>query len=214
MKRKLNKDNLIEQLQNQLTLIEDFCTIYDNGKKLIAQEIAVKLRIIYHNTNNSKSLIRQLKLDHVSFIDTGTKYSPNNILSHWGLLSVNTKLGDGGDGKWRAIPKLDNSENRQVGLANWWDGKKIIADKKRNIFTRRRLILELANTDGGAHVDSGLKEDYHELTRKNSLGWFNLNKWGQSEALENPVPPSIRQIAFEALATFKQIDIKNESRLR
>jgi hypothetical protein len=69
-------------------------------------------------------------------------------------------------------------------------------------------------TDGGAHVDEALKADYHNLTRKNSLGWFQVDQWGKSEALENPVPPSIRQIAFETLETFKSVDIENESKLR
>jgi hypothetical protein len=74
--------------------------------------------------------------------------------------------------------------------------------------------LELADTDRGAHVDEGLKDDYHKLTRQNSLGWFQVDQWGKSEAMENPVPPSIRLIAFETIETYKKIDLDKEIRLR
>ncbi|MBN8653714.1 MAG: hypothetical protein J0L67_19955 [Cytophagales bacterium] len=215
MKEKLDKKELVNHLRNQLDEISDFVTIYDSGKKTIAQDIAVKLRVIFHSTNNSKSLIKQLRLDHVSFVDTGKKYESKNLFnSHWGLIAAQTTLGQGGDGSWKYVPMLDKSAIRLVDFQNWWDSKKVIVDKDKNIFTRRKLVLELADTDGGAHVDEALKADYHNLTRKNSLGWFQVDQWGKSEALENPVPPSIRQIAFETLETFKSVDIENESKLR
>jgi len=47
---------------------------------------------------------------------------------------------------------------------------------EKNIFTRRKIVLELSDTDGGAHVDAGLKDDYFALSRDNSLGWFNTDK--------------------------------------
>ena len=59
MKQKLDKGELIQQLRNQLDKIKDFTAIYDSGKPAYAQDIAVKMRILFHNTNNSKSLLRQ-----------------------------------------------------------------------------------------------------------------------------------------------------------
>jgi hypothetical protein len=215
MKEKLDKTELVTHLRDQIDKISDFATIYDSGKKTIAQDIAVKLRVIFHTTNNSKSLLKQLRLDHIPFVDTGKKYEVKNLLiSHWGLISPQTTLGHGGDGSWKYVPMLSHSTSKLVDFENWWNTKKVLVDKKSNIFTRRKLVLELADTDGGAHVDEALKADYHDLTRKNSLGWFNVDQWGKSEALENPVPPSIRQIAFETLETFKLIDIEKESKLR
>ncbi len=212
MKLKLNKAEIVIQFRNQLDKIEDFITIYDSGKKTIAQDIAVKLRVLFHNTNNSKSLLKQLKLEHILFVETGKKYEANNLFSHWGLVSAEAKLGNGEDGSWSFVPMLEKAIVRRVEFQSWWDSKKIIVDKSKNIFTRRKLILELAETDGGAHVDEGLKEDYHSLTRRNSLGWFQVDKWGKSEAMENPVPPSIRQIAFEVIETFRNIDVETESK--
>lgn len=215
MKQKLDKGELIQQLKNQLDKIKDFASLYDSGKPTYAQDIAVKLRILYHNTNSSKSLLRQLKLEHISFVDTGKKYSSNNLMSHWGLITVKSTIGHGHDGSWSYDAPLDkSSEIQTVNFQNWWDSKKIIVDGKKNIFTRKKIIQELADTDGGAHVDEGLKEDYHQLTKQNSLGWFQVDKWGKSEAMGNPVPPTVRQIAFETLETFKNLDIEKESGIR
>jgi hypothetical protein len=214
MKQHLKKPEIIFQLETQLEKIATFADIYDTGNKSIAQEIAVKLRVIFHNTNKSKSLLAQLKLDHIPFVDTAKKFESNNILSHWGLIAAESTLGDGGGGTWQYVPTLNNAESRLVPFDNWWDSKKVIADGKRNVFTRRKLVLEVSDTDGGAHVDEALKEDYHDLTRKNSLGWFQNRDGEEGRPLNDPVPPSIRQIAFETLATFSRINLKTESRLR
>src|SRR5690606_19081351 len=120
----------------------------------------------------------------------------------WGLISLKTTLGPGHDGSWSYDVPLDKATIQKVDFQNWWDSKKIIVDGDKTVFTRRKLILELADTDGGAHVDEGLKNDYHKLTRQNSLRWFQVDKWGKSKAMDNPVPPTIRQIAFETIQTF------------
>src|SRR5688572_31001212 len=101
MKEKLDKTELVSHLRNQLDKISDSVTIYDSGKKTIAQDIAVKLRVIFHSANNSKSLIKQLRLEHISFVDTGKKYEVKNLFSHWGLIAAQTTLGQGGDGSWK-----------------------------------------------------------------------------------------------------------------
>jgi hypothetical protein len=56
-----------------------------------------------------------------------------------------------------------------------------------------------------------LKTDYHDLTRNNSVGWFLKDQRGKIQNLDNPVPPSIRQIAFEVIETFKTVDLETES---
>ena len=75
-----------------------------------------------------------------------------------------------------------------------------------------KMYLE-ARIHGGAHLDEGLEMPYHNLSRKNSLGWFSVDKDGFQVAFGNPVPASIRQISHEVIETFKGIDIEKESRL-
>jgi len=46
------------------------------------------------------------------------------------------------------------------------------------------------------------------------MGWFQVDQWGKSELMGNPVPPTIRQIAYETIETFKTLDIGKESKFR
>ena len=99
-------------------------------------------------------------------------------------------------------PKFDK-DKQLVNYQNWWDGKKVIAEGKKQTkpptkqisFTRRDLIKLVADTDGGAHVDAAINTDYHKLRNENLLGWYNLT-------------------AYEVLNTFNLIDIARESQLK
>jgi hypothetical protein len=114
----------------------------------------------------------------------------------------------------RIIAKEEGGhEIRMVDFDNWWDNKVVICDKFKKTFTRRKLILELADTDGGAHVDSSIKENYWKQTRENSINWFVHDKTGRPIPIENPVPLCIRQIAHEVIQTFKSLNLYEASTL-
>jgi hypothetical protein len=84
----------------------------------------------------------------------------------------------------------------------WWDGMFVIKDKEGNTFMRKDLILEVAETDGGVHIDPSLKESYVKLSRLNSINWHYYN--GEEKEFENnPVLASVRQIAHEVIKTLK-----------
>jgi hypothetical protein len=46
------------------------------------------------------------------------------------------------------------------------------------------------------------------------MGWFNIEMDGNKQPLDNPVPPSIRQIAYETLLTLGRFNIEKESRVK
>jgi len=58
-----------------------------------------------------------------------------------------------------------------IPFVQWWNDP-VLKDQQGRTFNRRELILNVADTDGGAHVDPELDEKYMELSRKNSLGWI------------------------------------------
>jgi hypothetical protein len=92
MRLNLSKTTLIGPLRTQLIKIDDFCRIYDGGNELIVQEISVRLRILFDNSNKSKSLLKELRLENIPFVDTGKKYMVNNLTSHWGLICAESDL--------------------------------------------------------------------------------------------------------------------------
>jgi hypothetical protein len=201
-KRKLERFEICELLKEQILRLNQQAIIYDSGDYSIAKDMAVKLRVIYHNTNNSKSLIRQLQFHKKDYLDTGERFDPKNLITFHGLLKISISNNNS-----ELMPKLENSEGRYVNFENWWNSKKVIVDKHKKAFTRRKIILEVANTDGGAHVDPDINIDYDELSRKNSINW-EVGKEGDLHAINNPIFPTIRQIVYETIETFKHIIIE------
>lgn len=200
-KRKLKRCELCEQLNEQLDRLRQYTEIYDSGDYTIAKEMAIKLRVIFHNTPNSHSLVKQLKFHNKNYLDTGSKYDPKNLVTFMGLLMIHVE-----NGKTKLIPKLDSKEGVYVNFDNWWKNKKIIEDKHQKSFTRWKIIREVVNKDGGAHVDPNIDIDYEELSKNNSIGW-EIFDGIKSNPVNNPVFPCIRQIVFETLETFKNIKI-------
>ena len=103
----------------------------------------------------------------------------------------------------KSIAPLDNLSsafgNRLIKFNDWWD-QPVIRDNNDTIFTRKDIVLNVADTDGGSHVDPGLTTEYTELTVNNSMGWWaieNNNKTG----IAAPHLPSIRQICHEVLCS-------------
>jgi hypothetical protein len=92
--------------------------------------------------------------------------------------------------------------------------KKYLGGMNQKAFTRKTLIQSLANKDGGAHVDSEIEQEYYELSKKNKIGFHMVNSIGERVPLNDPILPSIRQISYETLETFKNIDIEEESKLK
>lgn len=205
----LSNQEIIEKLKSNISKIEFFSDIFDSGKIDIYEDIAVKLRVLLHSTNSSKSLIRLAKLEHINFVDTSHKFDPKNLVSHTGLIAMNST---NNIWEYRAFKHLNG--HRDVLFDNWWDGKKVLSDKFNHTFTRKDLICKVANTDGGAHVDPSIHKDYNEVSRNNSLDWFIIDHSIDTRTpLNNPIPPCIRQIAYEVIKTFQNINIEKSTKL-
>ena len=78
----------------------------------------------------------------------------------------------------------------------WWNDP-VLKDAQGSVFNRRKLVLDVANEDGGAHVDPSLNPAYEALARHNSLGWVYSVGHGQQPFANSPVLASVRQIAYE-----------------
>lgn len=53
-------------------------------------------------------------------------------------------------------------------------------------------------------MDSGLEENFHDLSRENSLGWHLFDEKSQRPIDERPEWPCLRQIAFEVLRSIPE----------
>jgi len=87
-----------------------------------------------------------------------------------------------------------------ISFVNWWNNP-VLKDMNRYTLCRRELILNVADTDGGAHVDPELDEAYMAISRENSLGW-EFRKGDIVRALAGrPELACMRQVAHEVFST-------------
>jgi hypothetical protein len=150
--------------------------------------------------------------DGLRFFDSAMPYDNENLLSHSSLVEMHVMAH-----KTEPMPIFDDVLNppRWVKFDEWWNGL-VLVDKEKNEFSRRDIVLNLANKDGGAHVDHKIDEKYQKLRAGNGLGWFTIAEDGRSIAGEDHVPATMRQIAHEMLKSLdpEYTKVKAESEAR
>ena len=200
------KAELLNHMKEQISFMLASAESYDHGFEGEARRLAVSIRILVHDTSQSKSLLTQIGKKDIGFLDTASSFNANNLLPI-NCLTMMRLTSKNGVASGSYIAPLDNLSparaNVKIPFDNWWSGNIIYRDNRRNTFTRKHLVLNVANTDGGAHVDPKLDKAYAQFSRFNTLGW-KVFKSGIAEDFANtPVLPSIRQIAQELFKTLK-----------
>jgi len=202
MKISQTHEELLNHLKEQIDFMNSSSHSFDQGIVGEARRLAVSIRILVHDTATSKSLLSQLNKKQIGFLDTASPYRPNNLLTSNCLTMMRMSKGGG-----EYIAPLDDLSpsrvNKKIPFDNWWFKNIVYKDNNKKTFTRSSIVLNVADTDGGAHVDPNLDEAYAKFSKFNTLGWKYF-KGGTAEEFRNtPVLPSIRQIAYEILKTLK-----------
>ena len=191
--RPVSNAELSEQLRDQIAFIRTSCALFDGGSVREAKRIATHIRILVHDTRNSHSLLMQLGYKNtLQFMSRAIVNRPSNLGPYHGLL--NLKLG-------RAIsyePKLQTEAARAMPFEDWWN-EHALKDADGTLYSRKDLVLFVADTDGGAHVDPEMDEAYEKLSRENHVGLQVAVGGRPIQWHENPVLPSLRQIGHEIL---------------
>jgi hypothetical protein len=195
------KEEILKHLLEEIRFIKASAKEYDEGHLEEAKRLAMSIRKLVYDTDNQTSILSQLNKKGILFYDSAADYEPSNLLTQSSILIMKT----GPEGS-EFIAPLDNFQHRRYKkreFNNWWNRAYIFKDKDGNLFSRRDIILEVADTDGGVHVDPNLNQAYANISRFNSLAWRYVNEKGEDMPLPSPVPPAIRQISHEVLKTLQ-----------
>ena len=185
-KRVKNRAQLEAALSEQAKFLRKSCAGYDEGDVSEAKRIALHLRILLHDTGVSKSILGYFgksfswRLADVSHADV-----PGNLAPYHGLLSIKLEGGVGAS----LVPRFEAQEEKLwpfTPFYSWWNGT-ILRDDQGNQFSRKDLVLNVADTDGGAHVDAGVDQAYAALSEDGTLGWKTK---GGELLRQNPVAPA------------------------
>src|SRR5271165_3749777 len=158
------------RLREQLGFLRRSAAAVDAGSKEEAIRIAAALRVIFHDTPNSTSLLSHLHATNTIIRSMAPDRS--NEAAQLRGLKVH------GEFSW-SLATMDPHElfhpittpcdtDRLIEAPLWWDEK--IAHLDGVDYTRRKVVLWAANKDGGAHVDSHLPADYDQLKAEGAFG--------------------------------------------
>lgn len=201
--RKLRpKGELERELREQLVLLQHACSSFDSGLEAIGKHIALSLRVLLHHHRNSQALLEQLGLRDGYFFDSAGALNPKNLLPECNLVMFQVSPAGA-----RYLPLVAAGEPsvkpRLVSFAIWWN-EPVLKDGKGRFFNRRELVCNIADSDGGAHVDPELDEAYMDLSRGNSLGWVFDNGASAEPLAGRPELACMRQVAHELLLTLRR----------
>lgn len=181
-----------EQLRRQLLFIELSCRGYDSGIHEESLRIAVALRVLFHHTPKSHSLIEQLGVrSSLQLLSTFRERESDEterglVISFGGILSY---LG--------VTPELGSSPHRRsLPLADWWSE---IVHTFNGHFSRRDVILNAANQDGGAHVAPNPSHAITELRTGVGTLRVTTDEGTTVQNLNNSHYHLLRQFGYEVL---------------
>lgn len=185
--------DLAQQLRRQLQFIEASCREYDNGAVEEAVRIAVALRVLFHDTNKSTSLLTHMgKLNAIQLLSSAKSISESQWKDADIVFFMPMAFGSSGI----SHTHVEGTELKLITCEAWWNEPVFFQGVLLN---RKDVVLSSANQDGGAHVD--LTPNKKTISLKES--WGTVTKNGSeiitTEDLTNHHFPMLRQFGYEVL---------------
>lgn len=208
---KQSRSEIEEHLREQVGFVLASTERFDNGEIAEAKRLATHIRTMLHD-GHGQSLFTQLGLKRgkrgLWFYDTAPDLSDPSIGHGFGLVSLTLSMGPSGS-KAVWTPALDPNNLPQGatrrGWHSWWS-RWAMKDAPTTGFSRRDIVLPVAQQDGGAHVDPALDGRYAELSRLNAMRWM-ANTGNGPKPMPHIELMCVRHIAHELLVTLAcQVD--------
>lgn len=203
-KKKLRNDvSLIEHLRRQIEYLRRSCELYDAGHLDEAVRLAVTIRVLLHDTDKSKSLLRQMRVKEQVKLVTSFEKLPENFRPV-SIFPLFANTDQGGTSVPFSLPKPPIL----ITVEEWWNE---IVWMQQSTLTRKKVVLDTANKEGGAHVQASAPETVREL--RQGLAQISSLKINGIEisSPENYHLILIRQFAHELLNSDSLIALMNQS---
>jgi len=206
----------IERLSNQLNL-------FKTGHETVAVDMSVLIRAVVYNTKNQKSLLKQIGQEKILFLSTlnthwekgisfrkfedGCKnmtYSQETVFPS-GLVGAITK----NNHSTKYVPLINfeldiTSLRKMIDFDEWWE-KENIGTLNGKYYTRKTLVISLADKGGGAHFDEKGPQDFDEF-KERSISGIIING-NIVQTMNYPLFSIVCEIAYELLESIKNIKI-------
>ena len=150
-----------QKLAEQLGFLKSSLEAYKNGTEAEALRIATTIRVLVHDTDRSTAFLKQIDPNYLdlTILDTPSPSKPPLALYGIGV-SVSAEKGA------QPVTDLLNPHLQLVPLKQWWTRPVLVfpdGNGQRVSFSRKKLLLVLANQEGGAHVDPDVPPAYEKF---------------------------------------------------
>mgnify|MGYP001202579534 CR=1 FL=1 len=211
----MDQNEKLNKLRQQIHLIEHNLIALDD-LELVALNIATNVRVLVHDTISSTSLLKLMSVkDSIDYYDTSVAkgsisfWKGNFSISGWDLSSlphigiVGKEINVLSDTecliKYTPVYKDWNVKGKKVDFQTWWNTE-IFDNNKGVTLTRKELILNATNKDGGAHIDE--PSIAYKAFGKSDVLPFSLNSIPKT-AENIPIYACIAQIGWELSESIK-----------
>ncbi len=218
-KNKKNKTKRLPQdIRKQLIIsLQDLINdakLYDSGNFHSINRSANTLRLLFHQTNQSVSLLSQLELgkklrlvDYSNFYPDDYEIFMSSVFTARFNKNILTT-----DDYYNTFLFYPNDSNTGLLLfKEWWNGT--VYKLGDTIFTRKSIVLISANQNGGSHFDPNLDTSFLNLiigktgfqmitTQLNSIAMGPGVNEGESIYFYDIHLAYLRQIVHETILTF------------
>jgi hypothetical protein len=190
-------------LRDQLTFLCSSCASFDAGNKREAVRIATIVRILLHDSRKSSvSLLTHLGAKESVSLSSSVEGEPHPSAPFMTTM-VRTTFRVDAEGKGSTVygAPLDARYLLPMPVDAWWNQVVYILGQVR--CTRKSLVLDAADKDGGAHVDAALAPDYATIATTGERGWWHYKQPNDPDGPSYPVRDIhlfyLRQIGFEVM---------------
>ncbi len=210
----ISAENRLKLTESVNWLISD-AQLYDKGNFNAIKRSSVIIRTLFHDTQLSHSLIGQIEKDkdHLNFNVSNRKIEHNEIIYYGSIFVAIFDFPYLSDGNYYNTYLFDpehHNANRTINFSTWWNDT--VLKVLNTNFTRKKLILTIANQDGGAHYDPNLNSNYLNIINGSTgfniivsssdlsiLGISNYSK--ENVVFEDAHLALMRQIVHETIIT-------------
>ncbi len=206
-KTTLNKDDLRDSFIECIGFLVSSSYAYDRGVEAEAKRISVEIRKLVHQTNMSNSILHLLGKDNINWFSSICNQMRDTDKYWIGLADYTINVTQKGallGGKCN--PKFgDFSENPNIKDFSAWWSEEVLVDNFQKSYSRSEVVLQFANKDNGAHVDSELDKEYYETTRNCGIG-LQVSQGKIKYEGKDAMSATVRQIAHEMIFSLAQVE--------
>jgi hypothetical protein len=171
MSTEARKKAFLEKLEEQRHLLRKSVKDMATGDLAEAIRVATILRTLIHETGSSKPLLKYLNGNYLelAILDVAPKKeepSPPGVQSAV-VLEVPVGFQIKPEGTFLS-PDRPAEAYAPSSLGKWWHRPALILPGLGG-FSRREIVLGLANKEGGVHLDPNISQRYQQLIENKSL---------------------------------------------